>query len=75
MVMRQGLVLVLGGIMTGLCVALILTRSLENVLYKTTSRDLTTFVLAPALFLLVAVVATYLPARRAMNVEPAETLR
>jgi putative ABC transport system permease protein len=75
MVMRQGLVLVLGGITTGLCAALMLTRFLENVLYKTTSRDLTTFVLVPAVFLLVAGFATYLPARRAMNVEPAETLR
>jgi putative ABC transport system permease protein len=52
-----------------------LTRFLENVLYKTNSRDLTTFVLVPALFLLVAVFATYLPARRATKVEPAETLR
>ncbi|WP_348263786.1 ABC transporter permease [Telmatobacter sp. DSM 110680] len=75
MVMRQGLFMVLGGITTGLCAALMLTRFLENVLYKTTSRDLTTFVLVPALFLLVAVFATYLPARRAMKVEPAETLR
>ena len=75
MVMRQGLVLVLAESLSGLCVALMLTRFLENVLYKTSSRDLTTFVLVPALFLLVAAFATYLPARRATKVEPAETLR
>ena len=52
-----------------------LTRFLESALFKTGSLDLTTFILVPVLFLLVAVIATYLPARRAMKVEPAETLK
>jgi predicted permease len=75
MIMRQGLMLVLSGIVAGLCLALILTRFLENLLFDTGSRDLSIFVIAPVLFLLVAVPANYLPARRAMNVEPAATLR
>jgi predicted permease len=75
MVMRQGLLLALLGILAGLGAALILTRLLENVLYKTGSRDLATFVLAPVVFLLVAALASYLPARRAMNVEPVEILK
>jgi putative ABC transport system permease protein len=52
-----------------------MTRLLENVLYRTGSRDLATFVLAPVIFLLVAALASYLPARRAMKVEPVETLK
>ena len=75
MVMRQGLFLVMAGIAAGLCVALIVTRLLENVLYRTGSRDPATFVVAPALFLLVAALACYLPARRATKVEPAEILK
>ena len=50
--MRQGLLLALAGIAAGLCAALIMTRLLENALYKTGSRDLATFVLAPVVFLL-----------------------
>jgi len=75
MVMRQGLLLALLGIFTGLGAALMVTRLLENVLYRTGSRDLATFVVAPVVFLVVATLASYLPARRAMNVEPVETLR
>ena len=75
MVMRQGLLLALTGILTGLGAALMMTRLLENVLYKTGSRDLATFVVVPVVFLLIAALASYLPARRAMNVEPVETLK
>ena len=74
LVMRQGLSLALVGIVAGLCAALMMTRLMENVLYRTGSRDLATFVVAPVIFLLVAVLASYLPARRAMRVEPVETL-
>ena len=75
MVMRQGLLLALVGILAGLGVALMMTSLLENVLYRTGSRDLATFVLTPIVFLLVAALASYLPARRAMRVEPVETLK
>jgi putative ABC transport system permease protein len=75
MVMRQGLLLALLGILAGLGASLMMTRLLENVLYRTGSRDLATFVLAPVIFLLVAALASYLPARRAMKVEPVETLK
>ncbi len=74
-VMRQGLLLALVGILAGLGASLMMTRLLENVLYRTGSRDLATFVLAPVVFLLVAALASYLPARRAMKVEPVETLK
>jgi predicted lysophospholipase L1 biosynthesis ABC-type transport system permease subunit len=75
MVMRQGLLLALAGIVAGLGVSLMMTRLLENVLYRIGSRDPATFVLAPVVFLLVAALASYLPARRAMKVEPVDVLR
>jgi ABC-type antimicrobial peptide transport system permease subunit len=75
LVMRQGLLLALAGIVAGLGVSLMMTRLLENVLYRIGSRDPATFVLAPVVFLLVAALASYLPARRAMKVEPVDVLR
>ncbi|HEY2470129.1 MAG TPA: ABC transporter permease [Terracidiphilus sp.] len=74
MVMRQGLCLAVAGIAAGMCAALLLSKLLESALYRTSSRDLATFVLAPIVFLAVAALASYLPARRAMKVDPIETL-
>jgi putative ABC transport system permease protein len=48
---------------------------LADILYKVSVRDQLTFVAAPTLFLLIAVVASYLPARRATQVDPNEALR
>jgi ABC-type antimicrobial peptide transport system permease subunit len=75
MIMRQGLFLAGIGIAVGLGAALMLTRVLESVLYRTGSRDVATFILAPLLFLGVAALASYLPARRATRVDPVEALR
>jgi putative ABC transport system permease protein len=75
MVMRQGLFLAVIGIAAGLGAALVLTRLLGSALYQTGSRDLTTFVSAPLLFLGTSALASYLPARRAMKVDPVETLK
>jgi len=66
LVLRQGMVLV---------VALALSRLMWSLLYKTGARDLETFALAPLAFLTVALIAGYLPARRAVEVNPVETLR
>ena len=75
MVMRQGLLLVGSGIATGFFAALIFTRLLESALYKTGSRDPVTFIFAPMVFLAIAALASYVPARRAMKVDPVETLK
>ena len=75
LVVRQGLVLAVAGVGIGLIAALPLTRLMSSLLYKVGARDLATFALAPLVFLSVALLASYLPARRAAKLDPMETLR
>jgi ABC-type lipoprotein release transport system permease subunit len=56
-------------------VALFLTQLMSSMLYKVGTRDLTTFALTPLVFLGIALLACYLPARRATKVNPIEALR
>ena len=48
---------------------------MASMLFEVGARDLTTFVLAPLLFLSIALLASYLPAQRATKVDPMEALR
>jgi putative ABC transport system permease protein len=75
LVIRQGLTLAVAGILIGLAAAPFLTRLMASMLYEIDARDLTTFVLAPLLLLAAASLASYLPARRATQVDPMEALR
>jgi putative ABC transport system permease protein len=75
LVVRQGLVLAVSGVVIGLVAALLLTGVMSSLLYKVGTHDLMTFLLAPLLFLVVAVFTSYMPARRATKVEPIEALR
>ncbi|MGC2620058.1 MAG: ABC transporter permease [Acidobacteriaceae bacterium] len=75
LVVRQGILLAAAGIVIGLVAGFGLTRLMASVLYKTSAHDLRTFAIAPLIFLAIAWVASYLPARRAMEVDPIETLR
>jgi putative ABC transport system permease protein len=79
LVVGYGLTLAGVGIVIGLVFALalswIMASVLSGVLYKISARDLTTFAVAPVVFLLIALVASYLPARRATQVDPNEALR
>ena len=74
-VVRQGAVLALIGIVAGVGVALLVTRSLAVFLYGVNPYDLRTFVGVSLLLLLSGLGATYLPARRATKVDPLEALR
>jgi putative ABC transport system permease protein len=74
-VVRQGFMLSIVGIGIGLMAALLLTRLISSLLFKVGTLDLTTFAVAPLVFLGVALLASYLPARSAMRVDPAEALR
>jgi putative ABC transport system permease protein len=75
MVVRQGLLLTLAGIGIGLAGALAVTRLLESLLFGVRPADPLTFALMPVLVGSVALLAAYLPARRASRVDPMIALR
>jgi predicted permease len=75
MVVRQGLLLVSIGAVTGCCVALEMTRLLVSLLYAVRPTDPLTFALMGGLLLAVGVLACSLPARRATRVDPMTALR
>ena len=75
MVLRQGTVLVLVGVAIGIGAALGLTRLMSNLLYGVTSHDPLTYIGLAALLILVALLACYIPARRATLVDPMVALR
>jgi putative ABC transport system permease protein len=70
LLLRQGLSMTFMGVVTGLIVSAVLTRVLKSMLFQISSLDLLTFALATFLFLLIAILACYLPARRAASVDP-----
>jgi putative ABC transport system permease protein len=74
-VMREGLALTAAGLAVGLLTAAALGRLLDGLLYDTAPIDPAVTTLLVALMALAAVVACYLPARRAMRVEPTVALR
>ena len=75
LVLRRGLVLAAFGAIIGLGSAWGLTRLLQSFLFETSPHDPATFVAVPLLLLVVAALASWLPARRAAKVDPAVTLR
>jgi putative ABC transport system permease protein len=75
LVVRQGFILAAAGIVIGLIAALLLTRLMTSMLYQVDTLDLATFAAAPLVFLSIAMLASYLPARSATRVDAAEALR
>ena len=75
MVFRQGAGVAVGGILMGLVGAFALTRLMDAILFEVSALDPVAFLAAPVLLILVAVSATWLPARRAARVDPMEALR
>ena len=71
----KGLRLSALGIAIGLIAAFVLTRAMTTMLVDVKPTDPTTFVSVALLFLFIAVVASWLPARRAAGLDPTEALR
>ena len=75
MILVQGIKLTLIGIVAGVLASLALTRVLSTLLYGVRATDPLTFLLIPLLLMAVALLASYLPARRATRVDPCVALR
>ena len=75
MVLRQGLTLVLVGLAIGAAAAVALSRSLSSFLFETAPTDAGVFVMVSLVFVATGLAACYLPARRAMGVDPLVALR
>jgi ABC-type antimicrobial peptide transport system permease subunit len=76
MVLRQGMGLTLAGSILGLLGAAALTRVMATLLFGVSTTDAMTFSTVPLILLATAMLASYIPARRATRVDPAlgETL-
>jgi putative ABC transport system permease protein len=75
MVLRQGVLLVAIGLVIGASGALLLTSLISSLLFGVTPTDVATYGAVAFVLLAVAVIACYLPARRAASVDPMVALR
>ena len=73
--LRQTILATAAGLAIGLAAAAMLTRYLEAMLFGITPVDPVTFVAAPVVLAVVALVACFLPARRATSIDPMVALR
>jgi len=75
LLLRQGLLLILAGTVLGVAASVALTRFLASMLFEVTPTDPMTFALVVALLSGAAILACWIPARRAMRVDPMVALR
>src|SRR4030095_3244209 len=75
LILRRGMSLTLMGTAIGLVTAFAVTRLMSSLLFEVRAVDPVTFVLAPVVLGLTALCASFIPARRAMKVEPLVALR
>jgi putative ABC transport system permease protein len=75
MVLRQGMSMAVVGLLIGIAGALAVTRIMRSLLYSTSTTDLISFLATSCVLLVVAMIACYIPARRATRVDPIVALR
>jgi ABC-type antimicrobial peptide transport system permease subunit len=75
LILGNGMAMVLAGVAVGLVASVFFTRSISSLLYGIGNFDLLSFAVAAVLLIAVALVACWLPARRAMRVDPIIALR
>jgi putative ABC transport system permease protein len=75
MVVRQGLLLAMGGIVIGLLASFALARFVTSLLFGVSGADPVTFGAVAAVLMVVATLATYIPAWKASRVDPVDALR
>ncbi len=75
LVIGNGLKLAVAGILIGLVASFALTRLMASLLFQTSATDPITFAASAAVFAVVAALASYVPARRAMRINPTDALR
>jgi putative ABC transport system permease protein len=75
LILAQGMIVAMVGIVIGLATSLAVTRIARSFLVGVSATDAITFAGVPAILLIVAAVASFVPARRASGTHPAEALR
>jgi hypothetical protein len=75
LILSQAVLTALAGVVVGLAAAFVLTRTMRSLLFETSATDPMTFASVAVLLILVATVASFIPARRAAKVDPIIALR
>jgi putative ABC transport system permease protein len=75
LILQNGMAMVIAGVVVGLGLSVIFTRSINSLLYGIGSFDGASFFAAAVVLIVVALVACWVPARRAMRVDPVVALR
>src|SRR5262249_33515450 len=75
MIMREGFIMLACGVIIGLLLAVVSAKLLSGILYGVHALDPIAFIVAPLVLTAAALIATWLPARRATRVDPVQALR
>jgi putative ABC transport system permease protein len=75
MLIQRGMRLALIGVSLGLAAAIALTRVMKNLLFEVSTTDPATFIFIVLLLISIAMIASYIPARRATKIDPLQALR